>query len=241
MAISDFLYNSDFVQDKAILLTSGSFTIPTPTAGFTHTIAHGLSFVPLVGGSWSTSSDFSVSYNFGSGTTPSSNPSGSLFDISLEVFADATNIIIVPFNVSGSSQLVYVRIFGIEPSDSDEDLASTSSSGDVFAFNTDQNYTKPYETGAITGLTSSSTTTVTHNIGQVPQVTAWATSSAVLVNSVFLTDVTYPISKTDFGVGGALTDGSVEATTTTAVFNTGATSNISRFDYVIYYDESGII
>lgn len=238
MAIADFLYNSDFVQDKAILLESASFTIPTPTAGYTFTIAHGLPFTPLVGGSWSTSSNFLVTYDFGSGVIPSSNIGASIFDYSLEIAADSTNIYIIPTNVSGATQTVHVRVFGIEPSDSTATLPHTASSGDVFAFSTGYNYTKPYEASKITGLASSSTTTITHSLGYVPQLTAWATNSARTFNSVFFEDVTYPIYVSSF-IGGSVVDASVEVTTTTAIFKTGSSSNTNRFDYVIYYDRSG--
>ena len=238
MAVLDFLYSTDYTLDKAVYLNSVSFTIPTPTAGYFYTIAHGLPFTPLVGGSWSTSSDFLVTYDFGSGVIPSSNIGASLFDYSLEIAADSTNIYIIPTNVSGATKTVYVRVFGIEPSDSTATLPHTASSGDVFAFSTDYNYTKPYEASKITGLASSSTTTITHSLEYVPQVTAWATNSARTFNSVFFENVTYPIYVSDFS-GGSVVDVSVEATTTTAIFKTGSSSNTNRFDYVIYYDPSG--
>jgi hypothetical protein len=239
MAVSDFLFSTDYVQDKAIYLKSASFTIPQPTAGYYYTVAHGLSFTPLVGGSWSTTPDFSITYNFGTGVTPSTNINASLFNYYLDIAADATNIYVIPSNVSGSAQSVYIRIFGVEPSDSLATITSTSSQGDLFVFSTDYNYTKPFLSSKITGLSASSVTTIPHNLGYYPQVTCWSTNSARVFGSVFLANVRYPITNTDF-IGGTINDVNIEVTSTAVNFITGSSSNTNRIDYIIYYDKSGV-
>lgn len=239
---ANLLYSTDYAQDKVIYLNSGSFTIPTPTAGSYHTIAHGLGFIPLVAGGWSTGSSFTTTYDFGSGTTPSSSPASWPFNVSLEIAADATNIYIIPANISGSSQLVYYRLYAFEPSTSAATIAATAASADSFVFNTDYNYTKLYSASALTGLSASSSNTVTHDIGTVPQVNAWATNTAKLFSvagSVFLANVTYPIYETEFQAGAPV-DVSVAVTSSTVVFRTGSASNTTRIDYRIYYDETGV-
>lgn len=239
--VSKFMHDSDFPMDKAIYLKPDSFVVPSPTAGSYYSVAHGLDFIPLVGGSWSTTSDFSVNYDYGSGTIPSSNPSASLFNVSLEILADATNIYIVPTNVSGSSLVVYVRVFGLEPSDSISTLSANQSFGDNFILNSDDNFTKLFSAGIITGVTAPSTNTVTHNLGIFPQVSTWATSTSrsLVVGSVFLTNVRYPIYLTNFATSEP-DDISVKPSTSNVVFTTGSLSNANRIDYRIYYDETGV-
>lgn len=238
--ISKFIKNSDYPQDMVIYLKSDSFVVPNPTAGYYYSVAHGLSFTPLVGGSWSTISDFSVSYDFGSGTIPSSNPSVSPFNTYLEILADATNVYIVPTNVSGASQTVYVRITGLEPADSASELTATESQGDSFVFNSNNNYTKLFESDYLVGVTPSTTNSVTHNLGVYPQVSAWATSTSrsLVAGSVFLANVRYPIYSTSFNAG-VPDDISVSVWTNRVDFVTGAFSNVNRIDHRIYYDETG--
>ena len=232
----NFLLSTDYAMDKVVYITSGTFSAQTD--GTYHTIAHGLDFTPLVSGSWSTSSDFSVNYDYGTGTIPSSNTTIP-FNLALYVFADATNIYIVPSNITGSEQTVYFRVFGLEPSDSNADVPHTSSSGSTFIFNTDNNYTKLYQEDALTGVTSSYTKTIVHDLGVVPQVSTWVTSSSVLVGAsfVFLEDVTYPLYATSI-VSGAPEDVSAVVTTTSVTFTTGASSLVERIDYRIYVDET---
>lgn len=234
----NFLFTTDYQQDKVVYLTSGTYTIPSPTAGAFLTIPHGLPFIPLVGGGWSTGSGFTITFDYGTGPTPSSNPSASPFNFHLDIAADDTNIYLVPTNVSGSSQVVYYRIYGLEPSDSTADLDGTASSADNFALNTDFNYTKLYAAGALTGLSSSASESVSHDLGIVPQVNVWATNTALTINGVFFQDVRYPISLTIFIVG-QLNDVSAIVDDSTVDFATGSSSNTERIDYRIYYDETG--
>lgn len=232
----NFLINSDYPMDKVVYIESVSFSAKTD--GTYHTIAHGLDFVPLVSGSWSTSSDFSVNYDYGTGTIPSSNTSIP-FNLALYVFADATNVYIVPSNITGSAQTVYCRIFGFEPSDSNADVPHTALEGSTFIFNSDNNYTKLYLDDALTNVTSSFTQTIVHDLGVVPQLSTWVTSSSVLIGAsfVFLEDVTYPLYATSI-VSGSPEDVSVVVTTTSVTFTTGASSLAERIDYRIYVDET---
>lgn len=232
----NFLINSDYPMDKVVYIETVSFSAKTD--GTYQTIAHGLDFVPLVSGSWSTSSDFSVNYDYGTGTIPSSNLSFP-FNLQLYILADATNIYIVPSNVSGSAQTVYCRIFAFEPSDSNADVPHTASEGSSFIFNSDNNYTKLYLDDALTNVTSSYTNTVVHSLGIVPQVNAWVTSSSVLLGAsfVFLEDVTYPLYETSMSAGSP-DNVSVAVSTSSVTFTTGASSNATRIDYRIYVDET---
>lgn len=223
-------------MDKVVYINTVSFSALTD--GTYHTIAHGLDFTPLVSGSWSTSSDFSVNYDYGTGTIPSSNLTFP-FNLCLYIVADATNIYIVPSNITGSAQTVYCRIFAFEPSDSNADVPHTASSGSTFIFNSDNNYTKLYLDDALTGVTSSYTNTIVHGLGIVPQVNTWVTSSFVILGAsfVFLENVTYPLYETSIS-SGSPENVSVAVSTSSVTFTTGASSAATRIDYRLYVDET---
>lgn len=229
---TQFLLSTDYQQDKVVYLKTDSFTAPGPMTGSYRTIAHGLPFTPLVGGSWSTSADFSVTYDFGTGTIPSADPLTAPFNLSLDVLADSTNIYIVPTNVSGSNKTVYVRLYALEPADTLATVSSTQAAADSFTLNSDYNYTKLWSADKITGVTASSTTVVTHNLGRVPQVSVWATSSARTISPslIYFTNVTYPMDTANI----------VAVSANTVTFKTDSSSTITRFDYRIYHDETGV-
>jgi hypothetical protein len=222
-----FKLTTDFPMDKVIYLHSGTYTIPFPTMGATIVIPHGLPFTPLVSGSWDFNSGFTTNYDYGTGSVPSSNPAQP-FNVSLDIKANATNIVITPINVSGSSVTVYYRIFGLEPSDSQADIPFTASSGTPFILNTDFNYTKLYLDGIASGLTPSSTRNVNHNLGYPPQVMAWSRDSS---------GYTSPISITYIQSG--VTDSvSLSVGNNTITIRTGSFSSVNRVDYRLYIDET---
>lgn len=225
-----FKLTTDFPLDKVIFLNSGSATVPFPTAGFTVVIPHGLPFTPLVGGSWDITSTFNTNYDYFTGTVPSSNPLATVFNIELDIEADATNITITPINVSGAPVTVYYRIFALEPSDSHADIPFTASAGSNFILNTDNNYTKLYLEDFINSPAIPSTTTVTHNLGYAPQVMAWYTFASGARLPVALTQV----------FGSDVSEVAVQVNNSTVNFIVGSLSfNVTRIDYRIYLDETG--
>lgn len=226
----DFLLTTDYPLDMVVYLKSGSATVPFPTAGFTVTIPHGLPFVPLVGGSWDVTSTFETNYNYNTGTIPSSNPTASPFNVSVDITADATNIYLSPINVSGSAVDIYYRIFALEPADSQADLPSTASSGDDFVLNTDYNYTKLFTQQTITSTTGGTTYTITHNLGYRPQIMVWYKDS--------ISGMTQPLNITNINSGDPLTM-AAKVTETTVDLIFGFFSSISRVDIRVYIDESG--
>ena len=228
----NFLITTDYPLDLVVLLESGSATINFPTAGQLVTIPlppeiQG-KFTPLVSGNWSLTSDFSVSYEFGSGTFPSNNVGVSNFNISMDIYADATNAYIDPTNVSGSSQTIYYRVFGLEPSDSSADIPFTASAGDDFVLNTDYNYTKLYQAGAIVSPALPSTTSVTNNLGYRPQIMPWITNAIGERRPIDVTTI----------LGGSVGDYGAIVTTTSVNFVLDAFSTVRRVDYRVYLDEN---
>ena len=233
----NFLLNSDYPVDKIAYLYEGSYTVTT-SAGDKQTIAHGLPFTPLVHGGWSTTSNFSTTYTFGTGSIPTSDPTVAIYDIIVSVAADDTNIYILPFNVSGGSQLIYYRVHGFEPSDSTENVDLTINAEDNLQLSTDYNYTKLLENGTF-ATSPPDTTTVTHSLGYVPQVSTWVKESFYFFTPFNnIADVTHPaygVSITSGSVSGGL---GVVPTTTNVSFETPSGSNIENVHYRIYADEN---
>jgi hypothetical protein len=183
-------------------------------------IAHGLPFIPLVGGYWSLTSDFSVNYEFGNGTFPSGSL-GDLFQRSIgNISATSSNIKMDWSNIS-TSVTVYYRIYAFEPSGSSATLSPIASQGDDFILNTDYNYLKLYDADSASPGTAT-TYTVTHDLGYIPQVLAWYEYTAV---SGFVFPVT-----TESTVA-------LEVNTTSIVFQNPFGDDIANVWWRIYLDE----
>ena len=210
---SNFLLNSDFPVDKIVIIKTGTMSINNTDT----TIAHGLAFTPLVGGCWSYTSDFAVSYPFGTGEFPSGNPTYP-FAHMISANVDATNITLHGLDVPGTAPTAYYRLYGLETSDSTATISPVVGLGDSFVLNTDYNYMKLYVEG--TSVPGASTPiTVTHNLGYKPRVDAWIT----------YTGISQPLDFAD-------TTGSLEVTNTQIIFTNNFGVSISRFDYRIYLD-----
>lgn len=161
--------NTDYPMDKIIYMTSGSYT--QAGGGSTiSTIAHNLPFRPLLVGNWSTSADFST-------TNEMFSPVYADIDGTyLLVFSNDTNAVISGFKATAGNQTIYYRIYGLMPSDVDEDAPATASVADNVVLNTDYNYTKLYYDELVP---AAATTTITHNFGYRPQVMAWGVNLSV--------------------------------------------------------------
>lgn len=222
----DFLLNSDFPQDKVVLLKSGSMSVGASST-VTVDIPHGLPFRPLVGGNWSTSSTFSLSLDYGTGTFPSPSP-GSLFAHTSSLTADATNVSVTSQNTTGSTTTFYYRIFGLEPSTSSAELGGTASSGDELTLSSDYNlvklYLNAYVDQAATGG-SPVTQVIPHNLGYRPQVLAWKELSGII----------YPLTEATPSASGYQT--SVKVTTASISIIIQAFAPAQRIHYRVYLDD----
>lgn len=177
----NFLLNSDYPLDKVIYRATGSFAIGAGFATASATIPHGLSFTPLPVLQWSTTSDFSVVYEAGSGPAPDDIISN-ILGIALECTADSNSIDIDASNFNTSSYTIYYRVFCFMPSDVNVDADPTQDEGDSFILNTDQNYAKLFDSGK---LTLATTTTVTHDLGYEPQVFMWIEDGSGIIYTPF--------------------------------------------------------
>lgn len=158
------LINSDYPLDKVIFMASGSFTEPSGGSN-EYNVPHNLPYRPLLVATWSTDPNFSISYEAGtSGYTDMSIPQ-------LTVQSTGTNIRLLPLNFTGSSITYYWRVFGFMPSDIDVDAPFTTAQADLFAMNSDYNYTKLWQAGVLTW--ASGQQVINHNFGYRPQVDIW--------------------------------------------------------------------
>lgn len=212
----NFLFNTDYPIDQLVFVHEGSGSLGT---GGTINVPHGLPFIPNVLFYWSFNSDFSIVYDQNVGPFPSGNPS---FPFTLQVTAtsDATNVILNANGTLGPST-VYYRIMAFEPSDSSADVPATAQSADNFTLNTDQNYTKLFLNDKVT-VASGGNTTITHDLGYIPQVMIWNVFSGVST----------PMQYTS--LDGFNRD--VEVTTTSIIINND-TFLTYDFYYRIYADE----
>lgn len=215
--VKNFLFNSDYEQDKIIYFKQLN-NVPTSNGSSpSSTIAHGLPFMPLVFGVWSTSEDFSDTRTFGF------VPESTLPYCTIQ--ADATNITIYNYYTSP----VYVRIYAFEPSTSTADIGRTSQNASTFVFNTDYNYSKLFAKGTLTAGRS-----VNHNLGYLPQVMAWEeynnTGGHYIQPYSYSNALLGSLSGTNYGTGLTLTNSNLNYI--------GSGSYLPVIHYRIYYDEA---
>jgi hypothetical protein len=205
----NLLLDTDYPLDKIIYMTSGSFSAAGGGGLDTvYEITHNLGFTPLVIGTWSTDIGFSTSREGGffafEGTDPNT--------IYTQFFANSTKITVTTSNPTASSVTIYYRIYAFTPSDVNLDASFTTSVADIFALNTDYNYTKLYSSGI---ATAAAITTITHGLGYRPQVMAWIKDGSAAYGTSMVVDMGY-----------------VKATATTVVI----TSPNKDIHYRIYAD-----
>lgn len=183
MDFANLLLTTDKPLDKVVYLRTEAVAIPAYDYKDV-TIAHGLGFLPLVNAQWSTSSDFSTSYNIGGGPN-----TGASRSYNTAISANATNVYLNTTNNTASAVTLYFRIYGLIPSDVNDDVTATAASADNFILNTDYNYTKLLEAGKVVGPASGGTFEyVTHSLGYRPQVSIWMTragfTSPFIINQI---------------------------------------------------------
>lgn len=165
----NFLLNTDFPIDKIIYKDSGSFSATSDIIvggglGTIHNVAHGLGFMPLIVGNFSTSPDFLTTNEIFMPIYPEAN---GIYGITN---SSTTEYSVQVMNYSPNTVTVYYRVYGFMPSNVAETAVPTSALADNFVLNTDYNYSKLYYNDVLPDVT---TTTITHNLGYRPQVMAW--------------------------------------------------------------------
>lgn len=204
----DFLLNTDYEMDKIIYFTEGEIA-----AMQNKDIPHNLRFKPLVFGVCSFNSDYSDARTLPFQYFTTDNT------IAFTLDADGTNVKLGYGNYADNAPKMYYRIYAFEPSNSKAKIGPTFKYAKSFILNTDYNYCKLHSKGIVNG-----NTTITHNLGYIPQVLVWEEKSSGLISPI-----EYSILNDPYGVGPQ----NIKVTDTTIVF-----TGYNKVHYRIYYDEA---
>lgn len=175
--VRDFLMSSDHQMDKIIYFKER--LIPVSSKQGSITFSAELPFCPLVFGVWSTTPDFTVCQPFIQGGIMSARTMDFVID-SVSMHATSLNGVptIMLSNYFTSVHDYYVRIYGFMPTDKELPANITSDQAKNLILSSDFNYRKlamagvlPYTIDMTTG--QSSTVTINHGLGYLPQVMAW--------------------------------------------------------------------
>lgn len=158
MDARDLLLSTDYPLDQVVGTMTGSISVSNFSS---IVVPHNLGFMPLTRGKWSTNSGFSTSYDPTNGLSP--------LNIYIEMYANATNLVVNGINMNSGSATVYYRVYFLMPSNVNVQALPTQSSLDTFNLNTDYNYTKLL----LAGVHNSGSGSVSHNLGYYPQVEVW--------------------------------------------------------------------
>ena len=173
----DFLFNSDYAQDQIVYFKEVVFKNKTNL--YFEKIPHGLDFTPLVFGVWDNDDTYKnpKSVNALGKNTYRDIDGDIAYSNQVFVYANSTEIIVfvqpeVDNNLSPVPTNFHIRLYAFEPPDSHSAIKPTSKYAGKFIFNTKYNYLKLKQQGTIEADVS--TVSITHALGYVPQVLAWA-------------------------------------------------------------------
>lgn len=212
MSANDARLTTDYPIDVVAGYQTGSVSVGAASS-IAPVIAHGLGYTPLYFLKWSTTPDFSISFD----------EVGVTFNfIQLSAQTDSTNLYLFALNITSSSQTLYYRVIYFMPTNININAPGTQLYLDDSNLNSDYNYTKIYEEG----LTGGSSATVAHNLGYYPQVEAWYIRSSD--------------SRCVHCVEGQATGNAtpiIVVTPTEVQFINGSSTSASNWHYKIYADE----
>ena len=212
---NDFLLNTDYEMDKIIFFESGEFTSSV-------TITHGLDFIPLPFGVWSTDENFSSTNPLGwrdSSTEPGYTPT-----LSVECYANGTSIKLEAAGNTNNTKLYY-RVYGFEPTDSRKNAPRTSAKAKQMILNTDYNYCKLLKFGTF----ASDNEEFSHNLGYIPQIMAWLKYDPALVGEDRIDLLDSSSDATNIGL---------KVTNNKLINRTMASGLIEKIYWRVYYDEA---
>lgn len=129
-------------------------------------LAHGLPFVPLLVGQWSTSASFNPSYDL-IVTVPGGSTGGQPETV-CSTSADASNVYFTLVNNAGA-RTFYFRLMAFAPPDYTGEVTPAQYNS-PFRFNSHYRYQQIYMAGKSTGAA------VSHNLGYLPQAKIWTNS-----------------------------------------------------------------
>jgi hypothetical protein len=156
----NFLFTTDFPIDKIVGYQTGSVVVPATSTVFP-TFSHTLTYTPLYLIKWSTTPDFSISYDELGVST--------INNLAFSAQTDASTTYLFILNNSSSSVTFYYRILYFMPPDVNSYALATAAGLEIFQFNTDYNYTKVFKDD----FTTTKTFTYNHGLSYFPQTETW--------------------------------------------------------------------
>ena len=176
----NFLIDSDFPLDKLVVVKQSSFSVPDTGFGAVditlHT--HNFGYTPLPMLLWSNQSNFQLTYTFFD-ADPNFILGFQLYDVS----ADPTKISVRCTNTTGSTKIVYYKLFAYPPSNIGLGTApATATLGSNLQLDTDFNYLKLMKADRLTVASP----VFSHNLGYVPTVLVWACLNSGGVTQAFM-------------------------------------------------------
>lgn len=192
-----FIATTDYPMPFLVYSATTDFVATAQTYIASITIAHGLPFIPLLIGQWSINSSFQPSYDL---TFDILGFAGNLPTVTIQVYADATNVYISWANYTNTDEHIYLRLTAFTPP-SYTGLVTAVDDNSPFKFNSDFNYIKIYMAGSLT-LAADTDQTINHGLGYLPQCRVW---KSVQGNNSFSPMVTNT-SGNGLLLGAAITD-----------------------------------
>lgn len=230
--------NTDYDTDKIIYLETATATIDingaaSVTLGSGGTVTyngfgdaffdHGLPYRPLLLYTWSTSSDFSVSYTHESRYE----------SLTTSVYTrDDTAVTLTGIRPGGGISTVYFRIYGLQRPGATGELSPPNESlyTNHLKYSTDLNYMKIVTEGVTGTISPGSSETISHSLGYRPRVVAWVKDPSTGY------EFYHNLSITDLSAGGITV--TVKPTTTDVVIANPAVSlSSSIVTYKVYLDD----
>ena len=180
---NDFLLNTDYEMDKIVYFWEGSFNITQTHQS--NTVTNNLGFLPLVFGIWSENKDFSDPHRMSSGISNIYSYASNVAHATIQSYQEnnpltgvlQSRYFYIEFD-NIPTGTVYVRLYGLEPDNVFQHIASTAKYANTFILNTDYNYRKLLKKGRIELVDSNNSgfydpVVIDHNLNYIPQVMLW--------------------------------------------------------------------
>lgn len=130
---------------------------------------HGLPFIPLLFGEWSTNSNFIPSYD-STDTTPGYAGAGQV-PLYFGCSANSQNVRVTLSNNQTSSTTFYIRLMAFAPPEYTGEITPIEFPTN-FRYNSDYRYQKLLASGSVSG-SGTTGSSIAHNLGYMPQCRVW--------------------------------------------------------------------
>lgn len=179
-----FISTTDYPMPFLVYSATTDFIATQQTYTGDQVINHGLPFLPLLIGQWSTNATFQPSYDISFGFL---GFSGMLPTVTISIYANANDIHILWGNYTDTDYHIYLRLTAFAPPTYTGKVTAVDD-GSPFKFNSDFNYMKIYMANSIT-LDGDTERAINHGLGYIPQCRVWKSTYGLDTLSPLSTDV----------------------------------------------------